>query len=408
MIAAVPVGLCIVHITGKKPEVVYLSDRMLSIFGCTRQIYDGMRRGVLQIDTGPEQELSDALLGRIKCSEPGVPIHFKTKAHKLNGDTVWLDISMVRNEEVPEMFYISILDITGEMEKRKQEKWKEERYRLLSESSGVVTFDYNVETDVFVSSAQTERYGRRDFELPDFKNQLKMGNFAYAEDIERFTAAFEKALQGEGGSIVCRLDFTGNGWKWYRVEYISVKDDAGAVYRLVGRAEETEGRRKSDEKELEKRVDIRTFGYFDIFINGCSIPFSNAKAKEYLALLVDRQGGFVSAQEAISCLWENCEADERSMTRLRKTAMYLRDTLKEWGVEGIIETENRQRRIVSEKVNCDMYNFLAGIQGLRNQYTGSYMLNYSWSEVTSSMLDEQIQKKQTDRNNTHGKTGRYI
>ena len=43
-----------------------------------------------------------------------------------------------------------------------------------------------------------------------------------------------------------------------------------------------------------KRIVIRTFGYFDIFVDGETIPFSCKKAKELLALLVDRRGGFVT------------------------------------------------------------------------------------------------------------------
>jgi hypothetical protein len=39
-----------------------------------------------------------------------------------------------------------------------------------------------------------------------------------------------------------------------------------------------------------KQVFIRTFGYFDIFVNSHPIEFSCSKAKELLALLVDRGG----------------------------------------------------------------------------------------------------------------------
>ena len=47
-----------------------------------------------------------------------------------------------------------------------------------------------------------------------------------------------------------------------------------------------------------KRIVIRTFGYFDIFVDGETIPFSCKKAKELLALLVDRRGGFVTTGDA--------------------------------------------------------------------------------------------------------------
>ena len=44
-----------------------------------------------------------------------------------------------------------------------------------------------------------------------------------------------------------------------------------------------------------KGIYIRTFGHFDIFINGKAVPIQNAKARELLALLQDKRGGFISA-----------------------------------------------------------------------------------------------------------------
>ena len=38
-------------------------------------------------------------------------------------------------------------------------------------------------------------------------------------------------------------------------------------------------------------IFIRTFGYFDVFVDGVPILFRSEKAKELLALLVDRRGG---------------------------------------------------------------------------------------------------------------------
>lgn len=59
-----------------------------------------------------------------------------------------------------------------------------------------------------------------------------------------------------------------------------------------------------DSQTPEVRIFIRTFGYFDVFVNGSPILFRSEKAKELLALLVDRRGGYVSSSEAISILWK--------------------------------------------------------------------------------------------------------
>jgi len=50
------------------------------------------------------------------------------------------------------------------------------------------------------------------------------------------------------------------------------------------------------------RIWIRTFGNFDVFVAGVPIRFTSAKAKELLAVLVDRRGGSLTAEEAIAYL----------------------------------------------------------------------------------------------------------
>ena len=55
-------------------------------------------------------------------------------------------------------------------------------------------------------------------------------------------------------------------------------------------------------KRQKKRVQIRTFGRFDVFIDEKVVIFKNTKAKELLALCVDRKGGNVSLEEAIDKL----------------------------------------------------------------------------------------------------------
>lgn len=145
--------------------------------------------------------------------------------------------------------------------------------------------------------------------------------------------------------------------------------------------------RGAPEKAAGKEVYIRTFGYFDVFVDGEPIAFKSYKAKEFLALLVDRHGGYVAAREAISYLWEDEAADEKTMSRLRKVAMRLREELKSYGIEDIIVSVQGKRRIDMSKVSCDFYDFMNGVPGSESLYRGFYMTNYSWGEMTAAELD---------------------
>ena len=56
-----------------------------------------------------------------------------------------------------------------------------------------------------------------------------------------------------------------------------------------------------------KRIEIRTFGGFDIYVDGQIVRFGRAKSKELLAYLVDRRGLSVTTGEAYAALFEDAE-----------------------------------------------------------------------------------------------------
>ena len=136
-----------------------------------------------------------------------------------------------------------------------------------------------------------------------------------------------------------------------------------------------------------KMVFVRTFGHFDVFVDGQAVLFSHSKAKELLALLIDRNGGFVSAGEAIACLWEDEPVDAVMQARYRKTAMRMKNVLDENGIADIVETIKGKRRVVPLKFECDYYKYMSSNPDSMHLYTGSYLIDYSWAENTISTLD---------------------
>ena len=129
-------------------------------------------------------------------------------------------------------------------------------------------------------------------------------------------------------------------------------------------------------------IFIRTFGHFDVFVDGEAILFHHSKAKELLALLVDRRGGFVGATEAISCLWEDEPANSTTLSRCRKAAMHLRETLCANGIENLMETVSGKRRIRVGICVCDYYQYLHRTADNSYKTPDSYLSEYSWAENT--------------------------
>lgn len=162
-------------------------------------------------------------------------------------------------------------------------------------------------------------------------------------------------------------------------------DNASLRYVMLYSVEnhESAGKKSLPEK---RSVSIRTFGYFDVFVGDKPIAFRNKKSKELFALLVDRRGGFVTSGEAIGFLWEDEPANSVTLSRYRKVALRLKNTLEEYGIPDVIESVEGKRRIVMEKVECDLYQYLSGKEEYSKLFKGSYLTNYSWAETTLSEL----------------------
>lgn len=162
-------------------------------------------------------------------------------------------------------------------------------------------------------------------------------------------------------------------------------DDSSPRYVMLYSADDG-GQEKGADSPAETVVSIRTFGYFDVFVGKKPIAFRNKKAKELFALLVDRRGGFITSGEAISFLWEDDPVNPVTLSRYRKVALRLKNTLEEYGISHVMETVDGKRRIVTEKVQCDLYLYLSGEQEYAQLFKGSYLNNYSWGENTLAEL----------------------
>ena len=71
-----------------------------------------------------------------------------------------------------------------------------------------------------------------------------------------------------------------------------------------------------------------------------------------------------------------------TLSRYRKVALRLKSTLEEYGISDIVESVDGKRRIVMDRVDCDLYNYLSGKEEYSQLFQGSYLTNYSWGETT--------------------------
>lgn len=127
-----------------------------------------------------------------------------------------------------------------------------------------------------------------------------------------------------------------------------------------------------------KRIVVTLFGSFSITVDGKAFHVRNDKARELLALLIERRGSFLTTREVVSELWE-CEPDEKVRARYRKVASRLMSELKRAGIDYIVESDRGARRIIPEYIDCDYYEYRDGLL----EPSGPLLPEYSWSEFVT-------------------------
>ena len=135
-----------------------------------------------------------------------------------------------------------------------------------------------------------------------------------------------------------------------------------------------------------QRITITTIPYFSIHVDGREVRIPSKKCRELLAFFVDRAGIAVSSGEIVSCVWPERADDEATGTLLRVTYNRLFHFLEDAGIGHILASQNRQRWLVRESVDCDLYRILEGDLEAGRTYTGEYLREYSWSEYTNARL----------------------
>lgn len=137
-------------------------------------------------------------------------------------------------------------------------------------------------------------------------------------------------------------------------------------------------------------ISVRTFGDFDLLLDGEPVVFSRSKAKELLAFLVDRNGARIPRKYAFAAIFEDKPYDRSMQKQFDVIIRSLKDTLKQYGISDIFKIQSGSMRVVSEKIDCDLYRLLSGDAEAVNAYRGEYMSAYPWAMMTEAYIQENL------------------
>ena len=137
-----------------------------------------------------------------------------------------------------------------------------------------------------------------------------------------------------------------------------------------------------------KRVFAQTFGNFELFVDGEPVVFKYTRTKEVVALLVNNRGAQTTNGEIIAALWEDEGDPEKKASYLRNLRQDLQNTFTRLKLTELIHKQRGSMAIAADRIECDMYDWLAKKGKSRYRYMGDYMNQYSWAEVMHAELDE--------------------
>ena len=144
-------------------------------------------------------------------------------------------------------------------------------------------------------------------------------------------------------------------------------------------AELEELRRPAELSTEPKRLFVRAFGDFEVFYGEQPVLFRYQKTKELFAYLIDRRGAIVESDTLMTVLWGGEVDRSNFFKQIRKD---LKDTLEKYGYGDVIISRRGSLGLLTGRIACDYFDWLAGLASGVNAYRGEYMRQYDWAQST--------------------------
>ena len=196
-----------------------------------------------------------------------------------------------------------------------------------------------------------------------------MGGLALAERISQLQPS-------------CKIVFC-TGYEQYALDAIQLRCSGYLIKPITAQAVQQELDHIKRQPMSDGKLTVKCFGSFEVLCNGRTLTFKRTKAKELLAVLVDRNGAGMTGKQICAVLWPEDSDDSKNMDYFRHLVRELRNTLDAVGAGDVLCHEQYQYRIDPAKLNCDYHNYL---QYGTPAFLGEYMTQYSWAESTCGLL----------------------
>lgn len=182
----------------------------------------------------------------------------------------------------------------------------------------------------------------------------------------------------------CKIVFC-TGYEKYALDAIRLHCSGYLIKPITAQAVQKELDHIKKQPKSDKKLTVKCFGFFEVLCNGRTLNFKRTKAKELLAVLVDRNGAGMTGRQICALLWPEDTNDAKNMDYFRHLMQDLRSTLDAVGAGSVLCQEGYHYRIDPAQIDCDYHDYL---QYGTPAFLGEYMTQYSWAEATCGFLQK--------------------
>lgn len=158
-----------------------------------------------------------------------------------------------------ELVYITASDITAIKEAEHKLKRQNLYFKMLTENTDEMFFEYDVHKDVFTLNARRIDNDEKEEHIYNFMGNGKYAGMVHPEDRITFEKAMREAsVSACKGIIEIRIRKFADEYHWYGVNYVSSEDEKGVILNIVGiihnidHVRSMKSKIASDRKEIER------------------------------------------------------------------------------------------------------------------------------------------------------------
>ena len=263
-ISNIMVGVCVYKLVAhNRLEAIYLTDNYYGVIGYDEENYLKKIKDITKSFEKEDEKKFFELLN--SCKKENDKIECIVRSEKADGRLGWYDIKAVcigESELKEKVFLGFVTDVSSLMkehnilkeiaELREKLSIEKQRYRILSETTPALLFEYFPEEDTMIFNYNFPDNHERKI-IQNYRAFLENTPLVHKMHINMFKEALLKACKEPvRDSLEYLSEVSGKGYRWHRTVYTSFMDENNKIISVIGRIYDV-----NDEViEREKQADL--------------------------------------------------------------------------------------------------------------------------------------------------------